>query len=214
MRKRTPRGAAEPSGAIIALGVAAAPMPGEQESGDLYLLEPSETGVLLAVVDGTGHGAEAALAARIAAATLEAFARESPIALIRRCHTELKGTRGVVMTLAFFQHLDRTMTWLGVGNIEGVLFRPSAAGHVPSERVLLRNGLVGHQLPPLSASVLPVTPNDIVILATDGIKPDFADRLVLNGDLQHIADQILVRHRKETDDALVVVARYVGGDAA
>jgi len=213
MRKGTPRGATEPSGAIIALGVAEAPMPGEHESGDLYLLQPSLNGVLLAVVDGAGHGTEAAAAARIAAATLEAFARESPIALIRRCHNDLNGTRGVVMTLAFFHHPDRTMTWLGVGNVEGVLFRPSAEGHAPSERVLLRGGLVGHQLPALRASVLPVTPNDILILATDGIRPDFADRLVLDGDLQQIADRILVQHRKETDDALVVVARYLGGDA-
>lgn len=213
MKKRPPRGATEPSGAIIALGVAEAPMPGEHESGDLYLLQPSPNGVLLAVVDGAGHGTEAAAAARIAAATLEAFARESPIALIRRCHKELNGTRGVVMTLAFFHHPDRTMTWLGVGNVEGVLFRPGAEGHIPSERVLLRGGVVGHQLPALHASVVPVTPNDILILATDGIKPDFADHLALDADLQHIADRILVQHRKETDDALVVVARYLGGDA-
>lgn len=212
MTRRTQRAPAERGGAIIALGAAEAPLPGERESGDLYVLQPSPHGVLLAVVDGTGHGAEAAAAARIAAATLEAFARESPIALMLRCHKELKGTRGVVMTLAFFHHRDRTMTWLGVGNVEGVLFRPSADGHTPSEHVLLRGGIVGDRLPALRASVLPVTPNDILIMATDGIKPDFADHLVLDGDLQHIADRILVDHCKGTDDALVVVARYLGGD--
>jgi serine/threonine protein phosphatase PrpC len=188
-------------------------MPGEQESGDLYLLQPSANGTLLAVVDGAGHGTEAAAAARMAVATLKAFAGESPIPLLLQCHKELQATRGVVMTLAFFHHHDRTMTWLGVGNVEGVRFRPTANGYIPSNRPLLLGGLVGHQLPPLRTSVLPVRPNDIVILATDGIRPEFADRLVLDGDLKHIADQILARHRTETDDALVVVARYLGGNA-
>lgn len=209
MSRITPRG--EPTGAIIALAVAAEPMPGEQESGDLYVLQPTPSGVLLAVIDGTGHGREAAAAARVAAATLEAFARESPVGLILRCHQELQRTRGAVMTLVFFHHANRTITWLGVGNIEGVLYR-SSEGHVPSERVLLRNGLVGHRLPPLQATVLPVTPNDILVFATDGIKPEFADHVVLESDLQQIANHILARHRRHTDDALVVVARYVGGD--
>ena len=83
-------------------------------------------GILIAAVDGTGHGAEAAAAAKIAAATLEAHAWESPIALLLRCHDELKGTRGAVMTLAFIHLRDRTLTWLGVGNVEAVLFHGRA----------------------------------------------------------------------------------------
>ena len=114
---------------VIAWGVAAAPFPNERESGDRYVVQPSGDGLLIAAVDGNGHGAEAAAAAKIAAATLEAHAPESPIALLLRCHEELKGTRGAVMTLAFVDLRDRTLTWLGVGNVEAVLFHAAARRH-------------------------------------------------------------------------------------
>src|SRR5437773_929428 len=77
-------------------------LPGETESGDLHLVKSVGSGVLAAVVDGLGHGAEAASAARAAVAVLERHAGESPLPLLQRCHRALIGTRGVVLSLAFF----------------------------------------------------------------------------------------------------------------
>ena len=59
----------------------------------------------------------------LAIATLAAYAHEPIISLIRRCHEALRGTRGVVMSIASLNTHDRTMVWLGVGNVEGVLLR-------------------------------------------------------------------------------------------
>lgn len=190
--------------------VAEAPFPNERESGDRYVVQPSADGVLFAAVDGTGHGTAAAAAARIAAATLEAFAGESPIALILRCHEELRGTRGAVMTLAFVHLRDRTLTWLGVGNVEAVLFHTDDEDSATAERTLVRAGVIGYRLPALRAEVIPLKPFDTLVMATDGITPDFADRLAVGGDPQRIADHILAKHWKGTDDALVLVARYLG----
>jgi hypothetical protein len=195
---------------VIAWGVAAASYPNEHESGDRYVVQPSADGVLIAAVDGNGHGAEAAAAAKIAAATLEAHALESPIALLLRCHDELKGTRGAVMTLAFVDLRNRTMTWTGVGNVEAVLFHRRRED--ATDRALLRAGILGFRLPPVRAEVLELQPFDTLIIATDGINPDFDDGLTLDGDPQHIADAILARHHSGNDDALVVVARYLGGE--
>ncbi len=50
--------------ALIDWGVATLMLAGERESGDLHLVKPVGTGVLVSVVDGLGHGAEAAAAAR------------------------------------------------------------------------------------------------------------------------------------------------------
>src|SRR5271166_84680 len=86
---------------------------GESESGDQYWVKVGAAQAMLAVVDGVGHGKEAALAARSAIATLQQFAGESPIALFQRCHERLRSTRGVVMSLATFDASDNTMTWLG-----------------------------------------------------------------------------------------------------
>src|SRR5256885_6028210 len=86
--------------ALIEWGVASLALPGEAESGDRHLVKPVGTGVLVAVVDGLGHGAEAAAAAQAAVAALERHATESPVPLIERCHRALQGTRGVVMSVA------------------------------------------------------------------------------------------------------------------
>jgi negative regulator of sigma-B (phosphoserine phosphatase) len=203
---------AEPDEAIT-WGVAQAPFPNELESGDRYLVLPNADGVLLAAVDGSGHGPEAVAAAGIAIDVLQAFAGESLIALILRCHEAMKGTRGVVMTLAFLDLRARSLTWLAVGNVEAVLVRAGTPHDTRPKRVLTRGGVVGYQLPPLRPQIVPLEPLDILIMATDGIEPDFADLVGLKQSPQRIADTILAKHRKTTDDALVVVARYLG-DAA
>ncbi len=56
---------------LIEWGVAAQPLEGEAESGDLHVVQRFPKGVLVAAVDGLGHGPEAAAAARSAVATLK-----------------------------------------------------------------------------------------------------------------------------------------------
>jgi serine/threonine protein phosphatase PrpC len=195
---------------LIDWGMAAQPLPGQAVSGDMHLVQPFEQGVLLAVVDGVGHGDEATAAAQAAVAILEKHAHEPVISLVERCHEALTRTRGVVMTLASLHLWEKTITWLGVGNVEGRLLRADPNASHPSESVLLRSGLVGYQLPALHAGVLPVAPGDLLLLATDGIHADFADEVNLGDKPQHIADRILNKHFKGNDDALALVARYLG----
>jgi negative regulator of sigma-B (phosphoserine phosphatase) len=195
---------------LLDWGVASVTLPGERVSGDQALVQPFPKGMIVGVVDGLGHGTEAATAAQRAIATLEAHAHESVVFLIKRCHEELKGTRGVVMTLASFNAADETITWVGVGNIEAILFRADPHGGPAREYVLLHGGVVGHHLPPLRGFVIPVSAGDTLIVTTDGIRSGFAEGLTLDHPPKKQADQILARHAKGTDDALVLVARYLG----
>jgi len=195
---------------VIEWGVATLPLAGEAESGDLYVVKPFAGGVLVAVVDGLGHGPEAALAAKTAVATLEDHAHELIISLVKRCHERLLRTRGVVMSLASFNARDNTVTWLGVGNVEAVLLRAEVAATPRRENVLLRGGVVGCQLPTLGASILPVTRGDVLIFSTDGIRSGFVEDLSLSHPPRQIAEHILARCATGTDDALVLVARYLG----
>jgi len=199
--------------AVIEWGVATLALPGEAQSGDLHLVKPVGTGVLVAVVDGLGHGTEAASAAQAAVAALAQHATESPVRLVERCHRALKGTRGTVMSVAVFAQPDRSMTWLGVGNVEGLLLYGDGAVRSGSPRASLvtRGGIVGSELPRLHPVVLPITPGDTLIFATDGIREGFAEGLAPEATPQQLADGILARHGKGTDDALVLVARYLGG---
>lgn len=194
--------------ASLEWAAATAILAGEKESGDRHFVRCRSDTALVAVVDGLGHGAEAAAAARVAVDTLQEYADEPVLSLIRRCHECLRPTRGAVMSLASFGFRDGMLTWVGVGNVAGFLLR--ADHRSPTETLLLRSGVVGDQLPPLQAAVLPVAPGDVLVFATDGVRSDLAANIVVNVSLQTTADRILAKCNKGTDDALLVLARYHG----
>ncbi len=187
-------------------------IPGEAISGDLHLVTPFAGGELVAMVDGLGHGEEAARAARCAVATLATHAGESVLALVQRCHQALRGTRGAVMNVASFDAAEQAMTWIGIGNVEGILLRDDATASIPAppEAILMRGGVVGFKLPPLRASVLAVAPGDLLIFATDGVRGEFVDDVPRHHAVPHIASYILQTYYRGSDDALVLVARYRG----
>ena len=195
---------------FIDWGVATQAIPGEAVSGDLHLVKLFAHGALVAVVDGLGHGDEATAVAKAAIAVLEEHADQSVILLVKRCHDALRKTRGAVMTLASFNVLDSTVSWLGVGNVEGLLLRADTRGVPASESAFLRGGVVGYQLPPLRASVIAIAPYDLLILASDGIGSGFRQNLPATEPAQEIADRIMGQHFKGNDDALVLVVRYRG----
>jgi negative regulator of sigma-B (phosphoserine phosphatase) len=196
---------------LIDWGVAELALAGQVENGDRYVVEPFADGILVAVVDGLGHGHEAAAAAMIAAATIKRCAFEPLTVLFARCHESLRRTRGVVMSAASFHASERTMTWLGVGSVEGMLRRASARSTPALEALMLRSGVVGSHLPRLSASVLAVNSGDTLVFASDGIRRGFAEALTPVVPPQRAAERILARYANRTDDALVLVARYLGG---
>src|SRR5262245_52322386 len=123
---------------IVESATAAAPLQGELRSGDRGVVVPFDQGALVAVIDGLGHGLLACEAAVVAEQVLV----ESPAApvdeLMRRCHHKLRNTRGAVMSLASFNGTRSTMTWLGVGNVEGFLVRGENA--VKAEAIAMRGG--------------------------------------------------------------------------
>jgi negative regulator of sigma-B (phosphoserine phosphatase) len=191
-------------------GIAAATMPGETESGDAHVACGIPDGMLLAVIDGLGHGTEAAAAATLAQRTLERQAGDDVVELLECCHESLRATRGATMSLAAFNMRAATLCWIGVGNVEAVLLR-SAAG-AQQEKLLQRGGLVGARLPPLQATVLTVAPGDLLIMATDGVAADFLQYVAMKSSPQAIAQRILAGAGKGSDDALVLVARYRRGE--
>ena len=194
---------------IVEWEVASHALPGETNPGDLEVVRSLPDGVLIAALDGVGHGEEAAAAAAAARAILEEYAHEPVLALIERCHQGLRATRGVAMSVASFNRLQGLVTWLGVGNVQGVLLRRGATPMEATEESLLRGGVVGVELPALRAEVLPVSKGDTLVFATDGISSDFDRRLARNYPPGKAATSILARHGKTTDDALVLVARYL-----
>ena len=182
----------------------------EEPSGDMHAVVEREDGALVALLDGLGHGIEAATAVRAAIPVVEAHNGASVVLLVQQCHEALRKTRGAAMTVAWFDARDASMTWTGVGNVDGVLIRAARSAQGPKEAISTRGGVVGYRLPSLRATRHEVSSGDLLVMATDGIRSTFSAGIVTQFTAQEIAESILVRYAKGTDDAHVVVARYLG----
>jgi phosphoserine phosphatase RsbX len=197
----------------IEWAVAELARPGQTESGDHYVAMEIPGGAIVGVVDGLGHGAEAANASKTAVRSIERHGDKPLIKLMQECHRSLIGSRGAVLSVAAFNVAEERMTWLGVGNVEGLLLRAQAASTPSRELLLLRGGVVGVHMPALTAAIVPVVPGDTLILATDGVRSEFLDEFRAHRDgPQVLAARILERFGRGTDDALVLVARYQEGE--
>jgi negative regulator of sigma-B (phosphoserine phosphatase) len=195
----------------LELGVAERALPGEWRSGDRAVLSAYEGGALVAAIDGLGHGHEAADAADVAAAVIAGQPDSEPVQLIEACHRALARTRGAVMTLAWFDLVAESLSWTGVGNVEGRLVHAHAGPRAPTHGALTKGGVVGYNLPSIRVTGTDLEYGDVMVLATDGIDSGFARAILDGGTAQEIADRILAAHGKASDDALVVVVRYLPG---
>jgi negative regulator of sigma-B (phosphoserine phosphatase) len=196
-----------PTGTMSATwGVAARAFAGAPESGDQYWARSLPGLWEVAVVDGLGHSANAAEAARATLSALEASTPGAPLeGMFRRAHEAAQGTRGAVMTVARCDLGSGALTWLGVGNVQAALYGEDA---VPKANLLMRGGVVGHRMPTLHATTVPVAPGDVLVLATDGLRSEWSHAFTPRGTPQEMADRVLAEYARPTDDALVLVARF------
>ncbi len=106
---------------------------------------------------------------------------------------------------------DSRMTWIGVGNVEAFLLRADRASEPVRESITLRGGIVGYHLPSLRPAEIPLARGDTLVFATDGLHGGFVDGVDVQASAQDVAGAILARHSRGDDDALVLVARFLGG---
>ena len=194
---------------VIECGVATYVLPGQTESGDRHLVRHRPGSTLVAAVDGLGHGDEAAFAAKTAVSILEGSGDDSVVALMQQAHEGLRATRGVVMSMACIDSVQGLLTWVGVGNVLGVMLRRRGPKKTAREELLLRGGVVGSQLPALHAAVMPIAKGDVVVFATDGIRAEFTEGVSVLEAPQKLANRIMTDCCRGNDDALVIAARYL-----
>jgi phosphoserine phosphatase RsbX len=190
-------------------GVAGRPLAGESESGDLHVAVELPDGILLAVIEGLGHGPPAAEAARTVAATLRANASEQLPDVVRICHDESKGTRGVVLTVVRID-AGGTLSWLGVGNVAGLLWRRNGAAFAIRSMAPLGRGVLGSHLPPLHEKQIGLLEDDTLVLCSDGIVDAEQWTPLLLADPAHAAGALVNERARTDDDALALVRRYAG----
>jgi phosphoserine phosphatase RsbX len=196
----------------IEWAAASRPRPGENVCGDRSIaVDVNGTGALLGVLDGLGHGAEAAEAANCGVDVLGEARAEPLDILVKRCHRALSNTRGVAMTLARIDFRVDTVSWVGIGNVAADLVAKHPAGVKVRSSALLVGGIVGYRVPEvLAPQEVPIRPGDLLVFASDGIADSHLDDIDFSMPAPVIAEKILHSHAIDNDDALVLTARHRG----
>ena len=196
----------------IQWAIAGRPLPSEHVSGDQPIaVGIDEDAALFGVIDGLGHGPDAATAAMRAVDVLKDARKERVEVLVQLCHRVLAKSRGAAITLARVDFATGTLTWTGVGNVTANLVAKAPTGIQIRSSASLAAGIVGYRIPEIRpAQVVPIRAGDLIVMATDGITENHLDHIDFAGSATVIAEEILGKHAKETDDALVLTARHRG----
>lgn len=187
------------------------PLYGQPVSGDLSTVQVTTNRCVVAVIDGLGHGPEAAHASSLAARVVEQHRGEPLDALMLLLHEELAESRGAAATLAIIDGRKGTMDWLGVGNVDGLLVRADETARPRTIGVFLCRGILGYQQPTIrTQEPLQLVDGDTIVIATDGMRGDLAAGVRRETPVERLAATLLDTHATPDDDALVFVARYRG----
>jgi negative regulator of sigma-B (phosphoserine phosphatase) len=186
--------------------------PGERVSGDQPIaVGVNGRGALVGVLDGLGHGEDAAKAALCGVDVLRGARSEPLEVLFRLCHRALAGTRGAAMTLAQIDLTAGTLRWIGIGNVTANLVARRPGGTEVRSSAWLAGGIVGYRMPEvLKPQQVSIRPGDLLVIASDGIAENHLDSIDFAAPARVTAQDILGRHAKGSDDALVLVARHRG----
>lgn len=174
--------------------------PGEVVSGDAWTVEQSNDRYRLTVIDGLGHGPEAAEAAAAAKRTLEALPDLEPAGALMACHHAMGQTRGAALLTLQIDLAENCLTYAGVGNVEGRLCLPDR-----DQRLVSYRGIVGKMVNKVRAFTLELRDGWVLIVHSDGISSRFDTPPLDDGNWQGLADRILEGWARSTDDATVVV---------
>jgi phosphoserine phosphatase RsbX len=188
------------------------PLPSEYTSGDRGIaVDIDGEAALFGLVDGLGHGPSAADAAVRAVTAVTRASSERIEVLIQLCHRVLLGTRGVAMTLARVDFATNTLAWTGVGNVTAHLVAKAPTGVEIRSSARLTAGIVGYRIPEIRpAQVVSIRTGDLLVMRTDGINEDYLDHIDFSSSSVVIAEELLDKDARETDDAMVLAARHRG----
>ena len=183
------------------------PYPGERHSGDAWVHESTPARTALLVVDGLGHGWEAAEAAQEAVATFRKRAHSSPGQMIGFIHEALRKTRGAVAAVAEIRPGEGTLVYAGVGNISAVVLNNGKSSSLVSH-----NGTLGVATTRIQEFKSEWAREAVLVLHSDGIQSrwDLSSSTypgLLARDPALIGAALLRDFRRQRDDASVVVVK-------
>lgn len=191
------------------VGGISVPKPGETSCGDGWGHHIEGRRLLVTVIDGLGHGPEAAKAAHAALGAFRRASSKSPAAIVEHMHGALRSTRGAAVAIAMIDSDSGRVTYCGVGNISAAIVSSG-----PMQRPVSHNGTVGHTLRKVQEFSYTIEPDDLLIMHSDGVSTSWTiDEYprILAHHPATIAASIYRDHNRDRDDATVVAVRPLRG---
>jgi anti-sigma regulatory factor (Ser/Thr protein kinase) len=153
------------AGSRLQIGAITAAKRGEPVCGDAWAVKGYGYRYTVMVVDGLGHGPEAAAAAQ---AALDALARSEDSApaavIIDAAHAALLSTRGAAAAVATLDLSTGSGQYCGVGNISGIVYLHNRPRHLVSH-----NGTLGHNARKIQPFDFEFPAGALLIMFSDGL---------------------------------------------
>jgi anti-sigma regulatory factor (Ser/Thr protein kinase) len=195
------------AGALMhgSVGVVSVPLRGEDECGDDWAVDARAGRLVAMVVDGLGHGPDAAVAALAAMSAFRDVAGDYPQGILEAMHTAMHRTRGAALSVTVLDTARRTARFCGVGNVDGRVLTGGA-----NRQMMPQSGIVGHTMPRMQLVEIPWPTGGRLVMHSDGISSRW--------EVGHYPG-ILARHpallagvvfrdfARDRDDATVLVLR-------
>ena len=191
-----------PDGSVI-YGAALRTLTGEKECGDGFLFHSTDNHVLIALIDGLGHGSHAHAAAEAAIEYLKEFADQPIEPMLQKTHGEMRSNRGAVAFVGKINLSSKVMECASIGNIGFKL-------NVKSEKkqyMLPVPGVIGHTLKRIVVNDIELADGDEIILHSDGISSRFKPEELEAVDPAERATEIVNRFGYDHDDASVLIVK-------
>ena len=191
-------------GGVITSGISV-PCPGEDRSGDAWDHERRADRHTFLVVDGLGHGPDAA---RTAEACVDAFRARpglAPAARVEALHAALRATRGAAVAVVEIDPGRRIVRFAGLGNITASIHGDGAVRHLVSH-----HGTAGHVARTIGEYTYPWPARALLIVHSDGLASlRYLERYpgLLARDPGIVAGVLYRDFGRRRDDATVLVAR-------
>lgn len=196
-----------PSGGRYSFGVVSVPARGQDVCGDGWAVG-LEAQPICVVIDGLGHGPQAAEAARLGEGVVGTVAAGSPQAVIEALHSGLADSRGGVAAAAMIDPARRRIVAAGVGNITVRIIAPSV-----SKRLASYPGTLGRVARHWQAVEGEWSEGSVLVMHSDGISQRWRPADVEGLWSRHpslVAATLFRDHANRDDDCTVAVVGVWG----
>ena len=196
---------APPPAETVPYGALCVEMKGEPICGDGWLVGQGRNSIIAFMVDGLGHGPDAAEAARVAVETIQANADSDATDLMDAVHHALRPTRGAAAAVALLQPQSELCTYCGIGNISASIRDGSG-----SRALVSHNGILGHNVRKMQDFSYPFRTGALLVMHSDGVATRWDLSAYPGLESRHPAMAAAAIHRdfsRGRDDAAVLVIR-------